>query len=149
MPPLSQRRLDIYRETVARLAQGLRADRAAIVYLADGRMSVASVHNLPDFDLDDPPISETVLEEVMWGDRTIVFSDVKGDYQARGNVSLQLSGAVSLLCVPYYNTAGVPVGALYADTTKRPGAFHRNELNFARDCASWLELSNCKHSFSH
>jgi GAF domain-containing protein len=119
----------------------LRADRAAIVYLGpDKGLAVAAVHGLAMFRLDDSPISESLLQEVVETNRTIIFNDIKGDFQARGNVSLQLSGAVSVLCVPFYQNESLqPIGALYADTTRRPGAFHRSELLFARDCASWLE----------
>lgn len=122
------------------LATGVRADRSAIVYLDEiGSMALADVHGMAVFSMDDPAISETVLQEAIGANRNLVYNDVKGDYQARGNVSLHLSGAVSVLCIPFYDEAGKPVGALYADTTRRPAAFHRREMLFARDCASWLE----------
>ncbi len=123
-------------EAVDLLRDGLKADRAAIVFRAErGSLKVAAQRGVGE----EQPLSESLLLEVIGTGRTVVLSDAKGDYQARGNVSLRKSGAVSLLCIPFYDDMDRPMGALYADTTRRLGAFHRKELLYARDCASWLE----------
>lgn len=129
----------VYEEAVATLAKGLRADRAAIVYLDHKRqLMVGGVFGMPRFHLHDAPISASLLSHVITANRTIVYDNVPKETDARGNLSLQLSGAASLLCIPFYDQGGSPVGALYADAS-RPKGFHRKELLFARDCARWLE----------
>ncbi len=130
----------LYEEAASTLAGGLRADRAAIFYLDDQRtLALGGVHGMAAFPMSDCPISQSLLDEVWTRDRSVVFGNVPKDTDARDNLSLQLSGAVSLLCVPFYDDSDKPAGVLYADTDGRVNAFHRDELLFARDCANWLE----------
>ncbi len=121
------------------LARGVRADRAAVFYLQGERLELGGVSGMPEFSTDDCPISVSVVKSVIDSNRNLVYSNVPQDADARDNVSLQLSGAISVLCVPFYDQGGKPAGALYADTTQKTKAFYRKELLFARDCASWLE----------
>lgn len=129
-----------FQEAALTLARGIGADRAAIFYLGqDGRLALGGVHGMPDFSMGVCPISLSVVKDVVSSNRNVVYSNVPSDSDARDNVSLQLSGAVSVLCLPYFDQAGKPAGAMYADTTKKTRAFHRKELLYARDVASWLE----------
>lgn len=129
----------VYEEAATTLARGLRADRVVIVYLDHQRqLVVGGVHGVPRFHLHDAPISASLLAQVITSNRTVIYDNAPKEGDARGNLSLQLSGAVSLLCIPFYEAGGTPAGALYADVS-RVKAFHRKELLFARDCARWLE----------
>mgnify|MGYP002397383640 CR=1 FL=1 len=130
----------VYQETVTIFAEGISADRAVLVYLDDSKqLAVGAVYGLPRFTISDAPISTSVLREVIQSKRNLIYSDVREDLDLRGNVSLLLSGAVSILCLPFYDEAGTVRGVLYADTIRKTGAFRRKELLFARDCAIWLE----------
>ena len=129
-----------YQEAVETLARGLKADRAVLVHVdAHRQLVLGAVHGMPVFHLHDAPISVSLLSEVVKCDRSFVFGNVPNERDARDNLSLDLSGAISLLCVPFYDASGATAGALYADTAQRPDAFHRSQLLFARDCARWLE----------
>lgn len=130
----------LYQEAASTLARGTGADRVAIFHLGEnGELAVGGVHGMTEFSMAVCPLSVTVIKGVIASNRNVMYSNAPADVDARDNVSLQLSGAISLLCIPFYDLAGKPVGALYADTTRRMRAFHRRELLFARDCASWLE----------
>ena len=130
----------LYQEAADTLARGVRADRTAIFYFEDvDTLSLGAVHGMAPFPMTDCPFSTSVIDEVLAQDRNLIFSNVPKDTDARDNISLQLSGAVSLLCVPFYDETNRPAGVLYADTQGRINAFRRKELLFARDCASWLE----------
>lgn len=130
----------LLQETAVTLQRGVAADRAAVFYLdRHGELSLGGVSGLTSFPMDDCPFSVSILERVLRQNQTVLFSNVPRDAEAKDNVSLQLSGAVSLLCVPFYDETDKPAGVLYADTSGRHSAFHRQELLFARDCANWLE----------
>lgn len=130
----------VYEEAVATFAQGLSADRAVIAYLDNSKqLSLGAAYGFTSFSMSNAPISTTLLRDVVHSDRQLIYSDVREDLDLRSNVSLLLSGAVSVLCLPFYDDHGSVCGVLYADTTRKSGAFHRKELLFARDCAIWLE----------
>lgn len=129
-----------FEEAARTLARGLGADRAAVLYLGpDQLLAFGGAYGLAEFAVDDAPISISLVKSVIAANSTVIYSNIGRDQDARGNLSLQLSGAVSVLCIPFYDSGGAPRGALYADTRKKTAAFRRQELLFARDCASWLE----------
>ena len=130
----------LYQEAADTLARGIRADRAAIFFLDEKQtLSLGGVHGMASFPMTDCPFSVSILSEVLGRDQNRIYSNVPKDSDARDNISLQLSGAVSLLCVPFYDESDKPAGVLYADTSGRVNAFRRQELLYARDCANRLE----------
>lgn len=121
------------------LAQGLAADRCAVFYLDKGRqLALGGLFGIAKFPMAACPFSVDDIKEAVRGDRNLIYSNVPVEADTRDSSSLKLSGAISLLCVPFYDKAGKPAGALYADTTSKVRAFHRNELLYSRDCARWL-----------
>jgi type II secretory pathway component PulF len=126
------------------LMQGLKADRVAVFRKsAEGTLRLAAVRGLTEFDVGDAPISMSLVQQVVATDSTVVFTNVGSDIDARRNISLLLSGATSALCIAFHDKKGTVQGALYADTLRRPRAFGRKELLFARECGVWLGRSAC------
>jgi hypothetical protein len=140
--PLEQAALEsICTEAAALLAKALLADRAAIAYrCGESRLALGGQAGFPHrFSLHfNAPISLTVLEEAALHGRATLSHDARSDQQTKQTLTLQLSSAVSLLCVPFCDPKGRPAGAIYADTSHRVQAFRHNELRLARDFAVWL-----------
>ncbi len=130
----------LYDEAASTLAQGLGAERAVIAYRDDvGVLALGGVYGHEWFALSDSPVSISLIRQVIESDSNLIYRDVRTDLDARANVSLQLSGAVSVMCIPFHTIDGVVAGAMYVDTVEKSGSFQRRELIFARDCAYWLE----------
>lgn len=127
-------------ESAALIADGLLADRTAVVYQTDeGYLTLGGKQDFPRFTLyHNAPISLTVLEDAAIRGRTTLSHDARDDHETAQTLTLQLSEAVSLLCVPFFDSEGAPAGAIYADTTSRVKAFRHKELRFVREFADWL-----------
>lgn len=79
----------LFQEAAQTLAEGVRADRAAIFHLdLHGEFALGGTHGIAPFPLDDSPFSLTLLREVLVCDRNIVYSDVPKETDVRDNVSL-------------------------------------------------------------
>jgi GAF domain len=127
-------------ESAKLIADGLSADRIAIVYRTEeGYLTLGGKHEFVRFTLyHNAPISLSVLEDSAIRGRTTLSHDARDDHETPQTLTLQLSEAVSLLCVPFFGSDGTPLGAIYADTTRRVQAFRHKELRFAREFADWL-----------
>lgn len=130
-------------EAARTLVTAIRADRAVVAYLDDDQIfTLGGSDGFPPFTMQNAPISMSVLEDAALSGRATLSSDARFDQETRQNLTLQLSQAVSMLCVPIYDPSSRrPRGALYADTINRPRAFRQGEVTYARECASWL--ANC------
>ena len=126
-------------ELATRLHESLRADRVVVVLLdPNGALGVGGCEGIQIDSLDHAPLSLSVLNDAAADGKTILSGDARWDHETRLNLTLQLSQAVSLLCVPFFDSTGRPAGAIYIDTISREGAFRHNELRHARHCALWL-----------
>lgn len=124
-------------EAAELLARGVGADRAAVFVRGPQGTVMSGVVGVSAFAIIACPFSVPTVDDVIDANRNLLYTNAPDE--ARENQTLRFSGAISMLCVPFYDQAERPIGALYADTTLRPRAFHRKELLFARDCATWLE----------
>lgn len=127
-------------EAATHLAHGLAADRTLIVCKTDGEYLIqGGKAGFAKFALyHNAPVSLTVLEDAALRGRTALSGHAMEDHETQQTLTLQLSGAVSMICVPLLDKQGNAVGALYGDTVSRENAFRHNQLRYMREMATWL-----------
>lgn len=126
------------------LKTGLKADRVALFRWQRGQLSLLATAGVLCFPLDQAPISMALVERLAAIDSNLLLNNASSDLETRNDPALRRSGAVSVLCLPFHDRNGYLVGMFYADTQRRPRAFARKELLFARECARWLGCSEEK-----
>lgn len=124
------------------LAEEIRADRALVALVDGNELVLHDIHGMEAPSLEYAPVSLSVVEDAVRQGKTILSNDARWEPELNSTLTLQLSAAVSVLCVPITDACGDHIGALYADTMRREGAFRHPELSYARQLATWFEATS-------
>lgn len=120
--------------------RGLGAERALVLEGAPGGLEIRAAYGFqPDVSLDTAPVSLSLFQRVASRAEPLLIADVKTNAEFKDSLSLLLSGAQSLLCVPWFTASGAVAGLLYGDIRLSRAAFSRRQLDGATQIARQLE----------
>lgn len=120
--------------------RGLGAERALVLEgQPDGLQIRAAYGFQPDVSLATAPLSLSLLQKVATRAEPLLIADVSANVEFKDSLSLLLSGAQSLLCVPWFAASGAVEGLLYGDIRLSRAAFSRRQLDGATQIARQLE----------
>src|SRR5581483_6524342 len=90
------------RRILRAVVQSTRADVGAIVVSEGGRyrITAAEMRGVPDFDESSDLLSDTILRDVLAGDRTVFLSDAAADARYANVLSVTALRLRSVVCVP-------------------------------------------------
>jgi len=120
--------------------RSLGAERALVLEGEPGQLQIRAAFGFqPDVSLNTAPLSLSLLQRVATRAEPLLIADVSANAEFKDSLSLLLSGAQSLLCVPWFTRSGAVAGLLYGDIRLSRAAFSRRQLDGATQIARQLE----------